>query len=68
MKPSSSGYVLGGFFGVVIEPEEWRKFVHGWRGTSHEVASDKPTPFAGLRLEQVLGCDFPLLNSPDWRR
>src|SRR5579862_2039450 len=20
---------LGGFFGVVIEPEEWRKFVHG---------------------------------------
>jgi hypothetical protein len=34
---------LGGFFGVVIEPEEWRKFVHGWHGTSQEVTSDKPT-------------------------
>jgi hypothetical protein len=35
---------LGGFFGVVIEPEEWRKFVHAWHGTSQEVTSDKPTP------------------------
>jgi hypothetical protein len=34
---------LGGFFGVVIEPEEWRNFVHGWHGTNREVTSDKPT-------------------------
>src|ERR1700760_2754054 len=27
---------LGGFFGVVIEPEEWRKFVHSWHGSSQE--------------------------------
>ena len=33
---------LGGFFGVVIEPEEWSKFVHGWHSTSHEVTFDKP--------------------------
>jgi hypothetical protein len=32
---------LGGFFGVVIEPEEWRNFVHGWHSTSREVSSDK---------------------------
>src|SRR5580658_3547320 len=24
---------LSGFFGVVIEPEEWRKFVHGWHSS-----------------------------------
>jgi hypothetical protein len=34
---------LRGFFGVVLEPEEWRKFVHGWHRTSPEVTSDKPT-------------------------
>jgi hypothetical protein len=33
---------LSGFFGVVIEPEEWRKFVHGWRGSRQEVTDDKP--------------------------
>ena len=25
---------FGGFFGVVVEPEEWREFVHGWDGIS----------------------------------
>ena len=34
---------LGGFFSVVIEPEEWRKFVHGWHRTRQDVTSDKPT-------------------------
>jgi hypothetical protein len=34
---------LSGFFGVVIEPEEWRKFVHGCHGTSRAVASGKTT-------------------------
>ena len=34
---------LGGFFGVVIEPEKWRNFVHGWHATRQEVTSDKPT-------------------------
>jgi hypothetical protein len=34
---------LGGFFGVVIEPEEWRKFIHSWHGTSQEVTSHGPT-------------------------
>lgn len=24
---------IGGFFGVVVEPEEWGKFVHGWDGS-----------------------------------
>jgi hypothetical protein len=33
---------LGGFFGVVIEPEEWRNFVHSWHGTSREATFDKP--------------------------
>src|SRR5882757_729920 len=33
---------LSGCFGVVIEPEEWRKFVHGCHGTSQAVTSDKP--------------------------
>jgi hypothetical protein len=33
---------LGGFFGIVIEPEKGRKFVHGWHGTSPDVTSDKP--------------------------
>jgi hypothetical protein len=34
---------LGGFFSVVIEPEERRKFVHRWHGTRRDVSSDKPT-------------------------
>jgi hypothetical protein len=34
---------LSGFFGVVIEPEEWRNFVHGWNGSKQEVTDDKPT-------------------------
>ncbi|HMH14731.1 MAG TPA: hypothetical protein VK578_16655, partial [Edaphobacter sp.] len=34
---------LSGFFGVVIEPEEWRKFVHGWHGSRLEVTDDKTT-------------------------
>jgi hypothetical protein len=34
---------LGDFFSVVIEPEEWRKFVHGWHRSRQEVTSDKPT-------------------------
>jgi hypothetical protein len=25
---------LSGFFRVVIELEEWRKFVHGWHGSN----------------------------------
>src|SRR5580692_11734099 len=32
---------LGGFFGVVVEPEEWRKFIHGRHDTSLEVTSEK---------------------------
>jgi hypothetical protein len=34
---------LGGFFSVLIEPEEWRKFVHGWHPTRQKVISDKRT-------------------------
>jgi hypothetical protein len=30
---------LGGFFSVVIKPEERRKFVHAWHNTSQEFAS-----------------------------
>jgi hypothetical protein len=33
---------LGGFFGIVTEPEEWRNFVHGLHGTSQEVTSSVP--------------------------
>jgi hypothetical protein len=32
---------LGCFFGVVVEPEEWSEFVHGWHDISHEVCSSK---------------------------
>ena len=32
---------LRGFFRVVIEPEEWRNFVHGWHGSKKEVSEDK---------------------------
>jgi hypothetical protein len=49
---------LGGFFGVVIEPEEWRKFVHGWHGTSQEVPSDKPT-----KHEWIPADKYRLINS-----
>ncbi len=34
---------FGGFFGVVIEPEERREFVHGRHGIKREVGDDKPT-------------------------
>jgi hypothetical protein len=34
---------LGGFFGVVIEPEEWRKFVHACMVPARRFTSDKPT-------------------------
>jgi hypothetical protein len=34
---------LGGFSGVVIEPEEWRNFIHGLHGTSEAVTFGKPT-------------------------
>ena len=43
---------LGGFFSVVIEPEEWHKFIHGWHGISQEVTSEKP------------GLSFRILNRP----
>jgi hypothetical protein len=33
---------LGSFFAVVIEPDEWRKLVHGWRGTSQNFGNDRP--------------------------
>jgi len=32
---------LGSFFGVVLEPEEWRKFVHGWDCSSEETLSGR---------------------------
>ena len=33
---------LGGFFRIVIEPEEWRNFVHSCHATSQEVTFGKP--------------------------
>ena len=32
---------LGDFFGVVIEPEEWRNFIHGRHGISQQPTPDK---------------------------
>jgi hypothetical protein len=33
---------FGGFFGIVIEPEEGRKFVHGWHGSSQNPPIGNP--------------------------
>lgn len=67
---------LGGFFGVVMEPEEWRKLVHGWHGTSHEVTSGKPTscpvmtsgfalnPAPSIRVTERLEASTQLLQTP----
>jgi hypothetical protein len=33
---------LGGFFSIVIKPEEWRDIVHGWHGIRQEVNDDRP--------------------------
>ena len=52
---------LGGFFGVVIEPEEWRKFVHGWHGTRRNVTSDKPG-FTGLIWAAGVATKYPIAS------
>src|SRR5437588_7914808 len=55
---------FGGFFGVVVEPEEWRKFVHGWHGTSQEVSSDKRTS----KYQRCATSGLPVIRTfrPGW--
>jgi hypothetical protein len=50
---------LSGFFGVVVEPEEWRKFVHSWHGTSQEVNSGEPT----CGTDAVLMSELAMIHS-----
>ena len=52
---------FGGLFGVVIEPEERRKFIHGWHGSSREVTSAKPTSTAKIR-ERRGTTNLPILK------
>jgi hypothetical protein len=45
---------LSGFFGVFIEPEEWRKLVHGWHGNRKEVTDNKPTIGTDVVMKQPI--------------
>jgi hypothetical protein len=47
---------LSSFFSVVIEPEEWSKFIHGSHGTRQQVTDDKPTFYE--QVTEVKGLVF----------